>query len=88
MPTEKQPKFAVGDVVETRVRIQPARKGIITYVLPNAIGYLHSYAGKRFDNNHMFLNESRELKLCRGMKNTKLCDKCEYRFKCWTSRGI
>lgn len=27
-----------------------------------------------------------EVKFCKGMKNTKLCEQCRYRFHCWTTR--
>ena len=98
MPIIKQTKFNIGDVVETRLGI----KGIIyttekTEGLKRADSVFSEICAREYyredvfgiewfnDRQTDFLPED-DLMPCSGMTFTSLCERCESRFQCWTSR--
>lgn len=52
----------------------------------NRYEYIIEMFDKEFKNLSYFMLS--EWKRCEGMKDTKLCDKCEDRFQCWTNRRV
>lgn len=88
-----QPKFRVGDVVvynddagqlilkyvkDAKARVKLGGKGIIVTV--HNVGEFYSVSW--FGGNGSSINEVLELKLCKGIRNTKLCDRCRYKIEC------
>ena len=98
-PPKLQPKFKVGDVVENK---EGVRGMIDTTEKAEALIQADSYFShtwaERFGRDYFFGVEwftgerdggfvsQDELTLCKGIKDSSLCDKCGYRFKCWTTR--
>lgn len=100
MPRKKQPKFKVGDVVETKTGL----RGVLIeqYAKNSSEGaFLFKVEWFNLDGQQFgILTAARfripieaigmfrlcDLMLCKGMNDTKLCDPCKHRFQCWTNR--
>ena len=85
-----QPKFRVGDVIEYFLSRQGWKyyddwKGIIISVGEDPGVYTPAYEIEWFNSGDREYSDYDEVVLCKGMNNTKLCEKCKYRFKCWTN---
>lgn len=99
MPRTKRPRvFTEGDVIKydeshvtpeelIRFKAKPNDTGVITRIDKWANGYTYYIEWFQQREDTLCTNSYR-LKLCEGMKNPDLCDKCKYRFECWTSRRI
>jgi hypothetical protein len=93
----KQPKFKVGDVVEdtsglrgiviTTHKSESIKQADTPFAEDCAKKYGREdvFGVERFDGKHIMIEQD-DLKLCDGIQDSTLCDKCEFRFKCWTSR--
>ncbi len=85
-----QPKFKKGDAIQDAINEE---KGMIaamwwgTSVAKPA--YRIDWFAHPIRRNLHTLKDYRDggsLKPCKGTEDTTMCDQCEYRFKCWTSR--
>ena len=95
----RRPIFKVGDVVEQK-REKPnafgvlsgfRNKGVITHLLyeggqPVNTVRIEYYVGSFIEPESHFTDYGSYLRLCKGMKSKRLCDQCNYRFQCWTTR--
>jgi hypothetical protein len=81
------PKFKIGDVGT----IDDKPIGVIEKmnVSLSGVRYCFDLFDKKNQQNPWgsYFSES-QITLCNGMESTALCEKCEYRFKCWTARRI
>lgn len=82
MPRKKpEPKYKVGDVL---VDLEHSSIGIVEEVSkPMYNNYF--YYTQNFDGTGSAHFE-KHFKLCEGVTDSILCDKCQYRFNCWTTR--
>ncbi len=90
MPCKKQPKkFVVDTVVEALGKMGLIRNTELEEDLKQlGLSYAEShdkYSIDWFDGTFSIESES-DLTLCKGIKDISICDRCEYRFKCWTNR--
>ena len=98
MPVIKETKFSVGDVVEdksglrgiiyTTERTEGLKQADSVFLEICASEYLRDdvFGVEWFQGKQTSFMSEDDLLLCPGMAYASLCERCDYRFQCWTVR--